>query len=63
MVSSSEEPQRTDTSALLDLVRQYGSQRYLQGAAAPLDSRDHGQRAEALFARIEELVFKRGGRG
>lgn len=37
---------------LLDLVRQHGGQKYMQGLSPMSETRDHGQRAEALFARI-----------
>ena len=44
---------------LLDLVRQYGSQRYMNGldiGGALPDTRGHKAAADALFARIAALV-------
>ncbi len=58
-VSPEAKPQQADASALLDLVRQYGSQRYMhgldQGAALP-DTQGHEAASEALLDRIAALV-------
>jgi len=55
------EPEQSDVS-VLDLVRQYASQRYMHGldigaGLAPDESR-HGADAGALFARIAELLLQ-----